>query len=299
MILLAIPILSAASLVFWEGEVSANITRMRNGTYNPYRDFNEWVNGLFFPKSFSDYMISQLGNSFGYYATCYLRDLVTGSMVYWLTAGTWHILIYRVWGHELFTSKGRPFPSGELIRSQMRLAQTSTIIYAMLPIFSEFLIESGVTKTYFYVEEIGGWGYYALYFILFIALVEVGIYWMHRKLHEVKFLYKYVHGLHHQYNKPSALTPWCSIAFNPLDGILHASPYVAALFFVPMHYFTHMFLLFFSGVWATNIHDSVFFDSEPILGAKYHTLHHTHYHYNYGQVTLICFVISIYFKLIN
>ena len=25
-------------------------------------------------------------------------------------------------------------------------------------------------------------------------------------------------------------------------------------------------------------------DTEPILGSKYHTLHHTHYHYNYGQV---------------
>ena len=89
-----------------------------------------------------------------------------------------------------------------------------------------------------------------------------------------------------------------------VDGESHALPgerdtAEAALFFVPMHYFTHMFLLLFSGVWATNIHDSVFFDSEPILGAKYHTLHHTHYHYNYGQVTLICFVISIYFKLIN
>jgi sterol desaturase/sphingolipid hydroxylase (fatty acid hydroxylase superfamily) len=25
-------------------------------------------------------------------------------------------------------------------------------------------------------------------------------------------------------------------------------------------------------------------DTEPFMGAKYHTLHHTHYHYNYGQV---------------
>jgi hypothetical protein len=25
-------------------------------------------------------------------------------------------------------------------------------------------------------------------------------------------------------------------------------------------------------------------DTEPFLGAKYHTVHHTHYHYNFGQV---------------
>jgi hypothetical protein len=36
-----------------------------------------------------------------------------------------------------------------------------------------------------------------------------------------------------------------------------ACPYVIFLFVVPVHYFTHVFLLFFSGVWATNIHDAL------------------------------------------
>lgn len=39
-----------------------------------------------------------------------------------------------------------------------------------------------------------------------------------------------------------------------------ASPYVILLFVVPVHYFTHVFLLFFSGVWATNIHDATVTD---------------------------------------
>ncbi len=46
------------------------------------------------------------------------------------------------------------------------------------------------------------------------------IYWMHRTLHTNKFLYKYVHALHHKYNSPETLSPWASIAFNPLDGVL-------------------------------------------------------------------------------
>lgn len=29
-------------------------------------------------------------------------------------------------------------------------------------------------------------------------------------------------------------------------------------------------------------------DSEPIMGAKYHTVHHTHYHYNFGQWFIFC-----------
>ena len=89
-------------------------------------------------------------------------------------------------------------------------------------------------------------------------------------------------------NNHASLTPWASIAFHPLDGILQACPYVICLLLVPMHYFTHVILLFFSGVWATNIHDAVYADSEPIMGAKFHTLHHTHYTVNYGQFFIFC-----------
>jgi lathosterol oxidase len=72
------------------------------------------------------------------------------------------------------------------------------------------------------MDQVGGWKQYVAYLLLYIVFVEVGIYWMHRTLHENKFLYKYVHSLHHKYNKSSTLTPWASIAFNPLDGLLQA-----------------------------------------------------------------------------
>ena len=44
-----------------------------------------------------------------------------------------------------------------------------------------------------------------------------------------------------------------------------AAPYLLFLPVVPVHYFTHVFLLFFSGVWATNIHDSVVIDVDDAL----------------------------------
>ena len=84
------------------------------------------------------------------------------------------------------------------------------------------------------------------------------------------------------------MTPWCSIAFNPIDGVLQASPYVVGMFLVPCHYLTHIALLFLTAVWATNIHDAVDFECWPIMGAKYHTRHHTHYHVNFGQVFVFC-----------
>jgi len=281
-----------ATLSIWDSDVSANIAAMTDGSHNPYRDFNQLINGYFFKyshlESLSDLILEKCGPEAGYYLQSYVRDLFFGTLVYWVTAGIWHYVIYNLYGNELFVSKGRAFPSRETIIDQMQLAQFSIFLYAALPILSEFLIESKWTKTYYYIDQVGGWGMYALYFVLYLTLVEIGIYWMHRTLHTNKFLYKYIHALHHKYNSQITMTPWASIAFNPLDGILQASPYVVCLFIVPMHYFTHVFLLFFSGIWATNIHDAVWGDSEPIMGAKYHLIHHTHYHYNFGQFFIFC-----------
>jgi lathosterol oxidase len=66
--------------------------------------------------------------------------------------------------------------------------------------------------------------------------------------------------------------------------VVQASPYVVCLFLVPCHYLTHMAMVFFTAVWATNIHDAMDGNSEPVMGSKYHTVHHTLYRYNYGQI---------------
>eukprot|EP00981_Chlorochromonas_danica_P011133 scaffold3776_cov166-Ochromonas_danica.AAC.8 len=262
------------------------------GTENPYRAFNSMVNDKFMDvlgiQAVKPWSVDTFGVDGGYYFQCYLRDLVMGTLVYWVTASLWHIAIYKIYVKELFHDKGRPLPSTEIIQFSMALAQSSLFVYAALPVISEYLIESKLTHTYFYVNEVGGWGMYFLYLLCYIVLVEIGVYWAHRSEHEVKFLYKYIHALHHKFEKPESLTPWASIAFNPIDGMIQASPYVICLFLVPCHYFTHVFLLFFSGIWATNIHDAMWADTEPIMGAKYHTLHHTHFLYNHGQFFIFC-----------
>jgi len=287
---------STLSVSFWEGEVKSNIARMEAGTYNPYREFNTWLNDLFFqytglsflPKLVQGLTVAWLNEERKYYLECYLRDLVSGTVIYWLFAGGWHIVIYKIFRKDFFDSKGRKLPSWGTITHQMWLAQRSLLIYAMLPIFSEVLIEGGYTKAYFYVDQIGGWPQYAACFVAYLSLVEIGIYWMHRTLHTNKWLYNNIHGPHHLYNTKDTLTPWASIAFHPLDGILQASPYVACLFIVPMHYYTHMAMLFFTAMWATNIHDAMWGNTEPVMGSKYHTVHHTHYMYNFGQFFIFC-----------
>jgi len=249
-LLMALTAVTAFNL--WEENTIDKISLMKQDLHNPFREFNQFLNGAVLDnlhlQFVSDWALTKFGPDGGYYFQCYIRDLIAGTLVYWITAGIWHFVIYNVFGQKLFTDKERPLPSKETLIDQMSLAQASLLVYAALPILSELLIENKLTLTYFYIDQVGGWKYYGCYFIIYLIFVEIGIYWMHRTLHTNKFLYKYIHGLHHKYNKQITMTPWASIAFNPLDGVLQASPYVIGLFFIPMHYYTHMLLLFFSGV---------------------------------------------------
>ena len=63
-----------------------------------------------------------------------------------------------------------------------------------------------------------------------------------------------------------------SVALGVAANATQACPYVICLFFIPCHYYTHMAMFAFTAVWATNIHDAVAGNSEPIMGAKYHTV---------------------------
>lgn len=76
------------------------------------------------------------------------------------------------------------------------------------------------------------------------------------------------------------------LAFHPLDGILQAVPHVIGLFLVPMHFSTHIALLFLEAIWTANIHDCIHAKIWPVMGAGYHTIHHTTYRHNYGHYTI-------------
>ncbi|KAL4326484.1 hypothetical protein AHAS_Ahas13G0004700 [Arachis hypogaea] len=75
-------------------------------------------------------------------------------------------------------------------------------------------------------------------------------------------------------------------ALHPLDGILQALPYSIALFIVPMHFSTHLVILFMEGIWTASIHDCINAKIWPIMGSGYHTVHHVTYRHNYGHLTI-------------
>jgi Delta7-sterol 5-desaturase len=221
--------------------------------------------------------------SAGHYGLVYLRTLLASWFVYYGSAGLWHLYVYRLsdW------AQGFAKPNNDTIRAQIMLSQASMCFYAIVPVVSEWLIDSGWTLVYQRVDQVG-WACYLAFTITYLAIVEFGAYWMHRFMHENKLLYTHLHQLHHKYNRPSQVSPWASLAFHPMDGILQSSPYVIALFLVPCHHLTHTLLMFFSGLWSVSIHDAVGRDTEPLMGSKYHLVHHSHYNYNFGQFFIFC-----------
>lgn len=284
---------NAASITLADGTTypSAYAAMLHNDPLgNPCRNFNAWVNSLFFSNSVASWFVVTVCRSnveWAHYLLCYLRNFVGAVLVYYGTASIFHYFCY-VHPMSKTTFQNRTKPTWETIKGQIQLSQASMTIYTMLPVIDEWLIESGYTKVYYTIQEIGGWHIHIACMLLYFLGVEIGIYWMHRTLHTNKFLYKYVHMTHHQYKCAETLTPWASIAFHPLDGMLQASPYVLMLPLVPCHYMTHFALLFFTAIWATYIHDAMDWNVDPVMGSKYHTVHHTHYIYNYGQVFILC-----------
>lgn len=98
-------------------------------------------------------------------------------------------------------------PSRKAMLLQIGVAMKAMPWYCALPTISEYMIEHGWTKCYSRISDVG-WIPYFCYTIIYLVIVEFGIYWMHRELHDIKLLYKYLHATHHIYNKQNTLSPF-------------------------------------------------------------------------------------------
>ena len=107
---------------------------------------------------------------------------------------------------------GKNIPSKEAILLQIRVCMKAMPMYVSLPTFSEYMIEKGWTRCYLSISEVNVVSYFILTF-LYLVLVEFGIYWMHRTLHDCKPMYKWLHATHHIYNKENTLSPFAGIIF--------------------------------------------------------------------------------------
>ncbi|KAL9255420.1 Delta(7)-sterol-C5(6)-desaturase-like protein [Drosera capensis] len=198
----------------------------------------------------------------------------------WLSGYRWFILV-------LFSNAIAVdcIPSRRALLLQIGVAMKAMPWYTLLPTVSEYMIDHGWTRCFPLISDVG-WTAYLGYLLIYLVIVDFGIYWMHRELHDIKPLYKYLHATHHIYNKQNTLSLFAGLAFHPVDGILQAVPHIIALFLVPAHLTTHVAILFIEAIWTANIHDCIDGKMCPVMDAAYHTIHHTTYRHNYGHYTV-------------
>ncbi|ESQ49856.1 hypothetical protein EUTSA_v10021274mg [Eutrema salsugineum] len=226
---------------------------------------------------------SNLWDPLPHFFQTWLRNYLAGTLLYFISGFLWCFYIYYLKLNVYLPKDAIPTRKAMLL--QIYVAMKAMPFYTLLPTVSESMIESGWTKCYSRIGEFS-WILYFVSIATYLVLVEFGIYWMHRELHDIKPLYKYLHATHHIYNKQNTLSPFAGLAFHPLDGILQAIPHVIALFIVPIHFTTHLGLLFMEAIWTANIHDCIHGNIWPVMGAGYHTIHHTTYKHNYGHYTI-------------
>ncbi|PIA33365.1 hypothetical protein AQUCO_04100053v1 [Aquilegia coerulea] len=213
----------------------------------------------------------------------WLRNFIGGTLLYFISGFLWCYYIYHL-KRNVYLPKDA-IPSTQAMFLQIMVAMKAMPWYTLLPTVSEYMIENGWSRCYPRISDVG-WAAYLIYLAIYLVFVEFGIYWMHRELHDIKPLYKILHATHHIYNKQNTLSPFAGLAFHPLDGILQAAPHVMALFLIPTHLTTHVALLFIEAIWTANIHDCIHGKLWPVMGAGYHTIHHTTYRHNYGHYTI-------------
>ncbi|KAK6927934.1 Fatty acid hydroxylase [Dillenia turbinata] len=237
--------------------------------------YNQIVLGNLFPEN--------LWTPLPHWFQTWLRNYIGGTLLYFISGFAWCFYIYYL-KHNVYVPKDA-IPSTKAMVLQIIVAMKAMPWYCALPTLSEYMVENGWTRCFSRISDVG-WPAYIIYTMIYLTIAEFGIYWMHRELHDIKPLYKYLHATHHIYNKQNTLSPFAGLAFHPLDGILQAVPHVIALFLVPTHFATHIALLFLEAIWTANIHDCIHSKIWPIMGAGYHTIHHTTYRHNYGHYTI-------------
>eukprot|EP00953_Heterococcus_sp_UTEX-ZZ885_P037152 19106-Heterococcus_DN1.PRE.2 len=118
---------AAATIVTVQNPISGNT----DPNSNPYKELNQWVNSFIMPGAFLAWAERVFGAYTAHFVIMYVRDLVAATIIYYTTNSLWHLYIYKI-------KKDQFFPNG-------KLAQGSIFMYAGLPVFSEWLIEEGMS----------------------------------------------------------------------------------------------------------------------------------------------------------
>ncbi|TNC79798.1 MAG: hypothetical protein C9356_17195 [Oleiphilus sp.] len=180
-----------------------------------------------------------------------------------------------------YKAQDKPFEVRRYIGKNLRLiAGNSTLVLliflAAWPVVRLFGIHDGPRPP---------WYEFVWQITLFFILDDFLYYWMHRKMHENKWLLKNVHSVHHQVRNPSAIAGnyfhWIELLFTA--GLVLVGPILLS------SHIEVVYVWLFLRQWqAVDGHTGYQFRWNPLSwlpfyhGAKFHDLHHETYKGNYA-----------------
>lgn len=208
--------------------------------------------------------------------------LVGGGLFFYFVFSGLSYLAFFVWGKNRFHPNYVADPAAN--REAMKWGVIGTLGNAVLMMPFQWAMANGYSQVYYDVDDHGvPWLIASI--VLYFALTETCIYWMHRWLHTVPFLYENLHYIHHKWKSS---TSWVSMAFHPLDSFAQATPHHLAVFLFPVHGLFYTVMIGAVAAWSVIIHDRVSFVKWKLINyTDHHTVHHWVGDYNYGQFTTI------------
>jgi sterol desaturase/sphingolipid hydroxylase (fatty acid hydroxylase superfamily) len=116
----------------------------------------------------------------------------------------------------------------------------------------------------------------------FMFLLEFIAYWYHRLSHEIQFIYRNTHMIHHMNIE---VYPLDFLEFDYIDNVAQTLYINLPLYFVPMNLNDYAIIYYFYATCAFLIHSDIL--------TRDHMIHHRRFKYNYG---LLFPVFDIIFK---
>jgi len=210
-----------------------------------------------------------------------------------------YLLLYVVLPHVLSPWKLNPrTPPPALVAKEVRRSLTSVIVCVALDLVLGHWLDvwyvtasSGNTESRLGIWELPWrqplvvWALYKNHWKTFVFVIfwaDFHFYWIHRLLHESKWLYHNVHKVHHESHNPN---PWSGLSFHPIEAAMYFSC-LGVVFLVPLDRWLYDTLRI--GLLVAPIGGHLGFGHPSCPWGYDHFVHHSKFNYNFGSGLFPC-----------
>jgi lathosterol oxidase len=219
--------------------------------------------------------------------TCIAISLAASAVTYWGVGGAVHLWFYRRARDRAAEWKLQPkrWPSPELSRRAFLLGSANLVVGSIFGGTFLWYLQRGGWSTLYVDARRFGVPWLAVSGVVALAMIDAGLYYSHRLLHE-PLLFRHVHRLHHKFLAPTIFT---TTAMHPVEFVIFVIALLVPAFVVPMHVAVYGIVIGYTylvgmidhaGIqvrWKLPFHED----------NRFHDDHHVYFHCNYGHHTTL------------